>query len=248
MPLVRQARSREQLQQLRQELGERGVRRLPPCTSAASGFPAVSRAATYPGHCGACDACSACGDVADTENRFLHAVLGDALPLVMLLMSNARCAGPQESPWSLLGEHSAEALDLPELPALVRRDLLGPMELLMALAGQMGRVGEAEAWTAPATPPVLRSRCPSSATFFIPDQFPIPGRPGRPLHIQIGCVSEWRAAGAPLGTGPGHVPARPSHSAGSGPGRAPDLLRRPSTAAAACKNGGRSVGLAWQIH
>ena len=50
---------------------------------------------------------------------------------------------PQASPWTLLGEKGAEALELPVLPAQVRRDLLGPMEILLALAGQMGRVSGA---------------------------------------------------------------------------------------------------------
>jgi len=49
-------------------------------------------------------------------------------------------SGPQDSPWTLLGEKGKEALALPSLPAMVRRDLIGPMEILLALAGQIGRV------------------------------------------------------------------------------------------------------------
>ena len=48
--------------------------------------------------------------------------------------------GPHASPWDLLGEFSSEVLDLPSLHSMIRKDVLGPMEILLALAGQMGRV------------------------------------------------------------------------------------------------------------
>ncbi len=56
--------------------------------------------------------------------------------LILTILAAEGC-----NPWEILGEEGSAVLSLPELPAMVRKDLLGPMELLLALAGQMGKVG-----------------------------------------------------------------------------------------------------------
>lgn len=46
-----------------------------------------------------------------------------------------------EPPWSIVGEAETLAQELPYLPELLRKDLWGVTELLLALAGQLGKVG-----------------------------------------------------------------------------------------------------------
>lgn len=46
-----------------------------------------------------------------------------------------------EPPWSIVGEAETLAQELPYLPELLRKDLWGATELLLALAGQLGKVG-----------------------------------------------------------------------------------------------------------
>jgi len=42
-------------------------------------------------------------------------------------------------PWEQIGERGSVLLELPQLPGLVRREVLGPMELLLVMAGQLDK-------------------------------------------------------------------------------------------------------------
>lgn len=52
----------------------------------------------------------------------------------------AEDAGAEGELWQALGMPNSPFESLPELPDLIRRDLFGPLDLLLALAGHLARV------------------------------------------------------------------------------------------------------------
>jgi hypothetical protein len=58
----------------------------------------------------------------------------------------AEDTGAEGELWQALGMPGSPFESLPELPDLIRRDLFGPLDLLLALAGHLARVRSLSWW------------------------------------------------------------------------------------------------------